>query len=221
MFVYDWFGPGSRWSYEHKRPVMPEHLKTLEERRGRRFLPLKYVLLFLAVYTLARRNTWRLAPVQTHARPWTSLLSAGIIGGVAIFGLRRAAALLSPSLAASEADDYVLRGPIALWLTIFLAAAFPEELWRAVCISSLQQNGYSVLVATVLPAFCFSLAHAGGLPPRIPPGFQIAVAEMGVGIALGVIFTWSGSVVAPCLANLVFYLSNFFWMRWRYRSPRC
>jgi membrane protease YdiL (CAAX protease family) len=219
MFVYDWFGPGSRWAFKNKRPVLPPDLATLEEERGRRLLPAKYVLLFLAVYGLVHRNIWRLAPVHASARRWPVLLCVGLLGGAAIFGFRRAASVLSPSLAARESGDDLLRGPSALWLTIFITAAFPEELWRAVCVTGLRQNGYSALAAAALSAFCFSLAHAGGLPPRIPPGFQIAVAEMAVGIALGAIFIWSGNVVTPCLASVAFYTANFFWMRRRYGSP--
>jgi membrane protease YdiL (CAAX protease family) len=130
-----------------------------------------------------------------------------------VFGFRRVLALFWPPIASSEANDHVLRGSTALWLMVFVVAALTEELWRALCISGFQQNGYSSLLADILPAFFFSIAHMSGLPSWIPSGLEIAGSEIIVGIVFGALFIWSGNFVSPCLSSLVFYTLTFFRMR--------
>jgi len=112
----------------------------------------------------------------------------------------------------SEAIDYSLRGGIAIWLVIFAIAALAEESWRAMCVSSFH---YGPIAGNVAAAACFSLAHMSGLPPRIPQGLSIATFEVVVGLILGATFMTTGSVLSPVLASLVYYISNYFWIRHR------
>jgi membrane protease YdiL (CAAX protease family) len=123
---------------------------------------------------------------------------------------------MSGVVAGTEAHDYLLRGPIALWLTIFASGALAEEFWRALCILAFHQNGYSAASAVLLLAFAFAEAHVAGLPPRIPGGLENVAPEMGIGVILGVLIIWSGSLLPACLASMAYYTSNLFWLRSHY-----
>jgi len=216
MFVFDWCGPGSRWAAKKRSPVLPPGLKRIEEKRGRFLLLIKYALVFLLLGTLAGKQQWHLVLIPTHLRPWPVVFASGILGGSLIFGFRRALALIWQPIAVSEPNDYVLRGSVSLWLLTFIVGGFVEEFWRALCISSFQQNAYSALLADLLAAIAFSIAHMSGLPPRIPGGLGIAAAEAVTGLLFGALFIWSGNLVSPCLASMMYYTSNFYWLRRRY-----
>jgi membrane protease YdiL (CAAX protease family) len=213
IFIFDWGSVGARWSREHRSRLVPQNIRSIDEARGRFLLLLKYALLSLVLIGLTRGNGWFFAILLSHFRPWLLVFNSGILGGVLLFVFRRGLSLLSRSIAASESNDFALRGPTALWLTIFLAGALSEELWRALCITGLEHNGYSLFAADILPALFFSLAHMSGLPPRMPAGLAIAGVEVIVGLTLGAIYIWSGSVVSSILASLIFYTVSFLWLR--------
>jgi hypothetical protein len=214
ILIYDWGGPGPRWATKNRSPILPPDLKDLEERRGRFLLPFKYVFVLLALWALVGGKQWHL--IASHSRSWSVLVIWGILGGLLAFCFRRALALLWPPITDSESNDHMLYGPVTLWLTILAVGAFTEELWRALCISGLQQNGYSARLADLLPAFIFSIAHMSGLPSRIPAGLEIACAEIVIGLIFGGIFVWSGNLVSPAIANVIFYTLTFFRLRQHY-----
>lgn len=215
MFWFDWGGPGFRWADKNRSIVLPPEIKRVEENRGRFLQFLRYALLFLVLWGLAGRGLWRIISIPAHTQG-SAVVASGILGGLLILGIRRALALISPSIAASELDDYLLRGPTAIWLMTFAVGAFSEEFWRALCIVNFQHNGYSSIGANLLTAFAFSIAHMSGLPSRIPAGLPIAAAEMLTGFMFGALYVWSGNLVSPCLASLIYYTSNFYWLRRHY-----
>jgi hypothetical protein len=215
IFVLDWGGPGLRWVRLNKSPIFPPEIRTIEERRGLYLLLIKYALVLLALLGFAGLEQWHLV-LAPHSRPWLVLFLAGILGGSLVFGFRRVLALLWPPIVLSESNDNLLRGPTTLWLTIFVSGAITEEPWRALCISGFQHNGYSSLLANALPAFAFSIAHVSGTPSRIGAGLEIHGAEIIVGLMFGALFIWSGSIASPCLASLIFYTLNLFWLRQHY-----
>lgn len=216
MFVFDWCGPVSRWAFRSRSTPVPIGLRRIGERRGRFLLLIKYALVFLLVETLAGKQQWQLVSIATHPRPWPVVFASGILGGLLIFGFRRALALVWQPIAVSESNDSALRGSVRLWLFTFIVGGFVEEFWRALCISSFQQHAYGAIPADSLPAIAFSIAHMSGLPSRIPGGLEIAAAESATGLLFGAIFIWSGNLVSACLASIMFYSCDFYWLRRRY-----
>jgi membrane protease YdiL (CAAX protease family) len=151
-----------------------------------------------------------LTPQSSHW--WTPCLLE-LFGGICVLVFRRALAYVTPSIAQAEASDYSLRGSAFAWLAVFTIGAIAEEVWRASCIRSLQHNPVGPVLANVLAAVSFSVAHMSGLPPRIPAGLGIAGAEAVVGLMFGALFMTSGNVLSACLASIVYYTANYFLIR--------
>jgi membrane protease YdiL (CAAX protease family) len=198
---------------------MPPALLRKAEHSGRFLFFLKYTILLLALRLIVGRNFWRIVPIKLPSHEIMIVIGIGIIVGLLAFACRRLLVVISPTIAGTEAQDDLLRGPLALWLVIFVFGAFTEEVWRALCILALQQNGYGVTWALLLPAFAFAVAHLSGLPPRIPGGLENIVPEAGIGFILGALIVWSGSILPASLASMIYYTSNVFWLRWHHRRP--
>ena len=81
-------------------------------------------------------------------------------------------------------------------------------MWRAICILGFEQYDFNGVVANLLPAIAFGLAHVSGLPSRVSPGG--VVAEMTIGFGLGGLFLFSGSVLPTFVASVVYFATSYF-----------
>jgi Type II CAAX prenyl endopeptidase Rce1-like len=214
--VFNWFSAGSRWARENRSFFGPPELARESEDSGRRFILIRYALLLLLLRGLAGRTLWKVVPVTPLSGVWLQPVLFGISGGIILLAFRRIISLLSPRAASAEMNDYFLQGSVILWVTVFVVGGFVEEYWRAFCVVALQQNGYSGIVANLLSAFAFLLAHLSGLPSRIRPGG--AGPEMIIGLTLGGLFIWTGNLVAPCVASIIYFTSNYFQVRRRFNE---
>jgi membrane protease YdiL (CAAX protease family) len=109
-----------------------------------------------------------------------------------------------------------LKGRSSFWLTVFIAGGFAEELWQAVSISALLKNDSGPMLAALLTAIPFTLAHLGGRPSRITYHRENVGAEAIIRFVLGLIFIWSGSLFSLWIASMIYTVSDFCWLRWRY-----
>ncbi|MGA7920495.1 MAG: CPBP family intramembrane glutamic endopeptidase [Candidatus Acidiferrales bacterium] len=114
----------------------------------------------------------------------------------------------------SEDESLFLHGSVILWVTVFVVGGFVEEYWRAFCVVALQQNGYTGIMANLLSAFAFLLAHLSGLSSRIRPG--AAGPAMIMGLIFSGLFIWTGNLVAPCVASIIDFTMNYFQVRRRF-----
>jgi|SRR5580700_105433 hypothetical protein len=213
-FVFNWFNAGGRWARENRSFFPPPDLARKTEDSGRRFLLARYALLLLVLRGLAGSSFWQVVPIAPRSGVWVGPVALGIAGGVIMLAVRRLFSLLSPSAASSEMNDYFLHGSTILWISVFLSGGFVEEYWRAFCIVALHQNGYNSVMANLLSAFAFLLAHLSGLPSRIRQGGTLA--ELIIGLMLGGLFIWSGNLVAPCVASVIYFTVSFFLVRRRF-----
>jgi membrane protease YdiL (CAAX protease family) len=211
ILVFDWTGAGPRWAAKHKSFFPPAEITLRQEKMGRPLLLVKSALLLLVMRALAGSGLWHIVPIATHSRPWSVLIVSGTACGALMLACRRGISLLSTRAAEAEKHDYFLRGSIALWLAVFCVGGFVEELWRAVCITIFQENGYNAASVILLTSFCFGVAHLSGRPSRVSPGGVIA--EMIIGVMLGATFVWSGNIVAPYLASVIYFTYGFFRVR--------
>jgi hypothetical protein len=211
IFVIDLFSQGSRWAKKNKSTAVPESLRQEDERRGRVLLLFKYLLLLIVIGWLAGGFKNLSASIASHRLGFRTYV-VGILAGLFALAFRRLAAS-APSISQFEAEDYSLRGTIFIWLAIFAIGAIAEESWRALCISSFHEGPR---FGNVAAAACFSLAHMSGLPPRMTKGLGVAAVEVVVGLIFGTTFMVTGNVFSPFLASIVYYTSNYFWIRRRY-----
>jgi hypothetical protein len=213
IFIFDLGSPGSRWATRNRSSAVPLIFKQRDEARGRFLILVKYVLLLVVVWLLSGGRAFFARFLAGHSWPWLSVCLSGIIVGALAFGFQRTLAIIAPSIARAESSDYLSRGPVVVWLGIFAVGAIAEETWRASCIVGF---GSRPTLADLLAAVAFSAAHMSGLPPRIPQGLGVAGAEAAVGLVFGALFIGSGSPLAPFLASIIYYTSNYFWLRRRY-----
>jgi hypothetical protein len=190
--------------------VLPPEMARQREETGRPLQLVKYGVLLLALRVIGSNRLWHMVPFAMRSPTWVALVAPGIAGGILLLALHSLLSSLFPGAFLSLKNEYFVRGSVSLWLTVFLVGAPVEEFWRAVCISGLLQNDHSALSADMSTAIAFSIAHQTGLPSRIAPGLGIAGFEVVVGLTLGALFMWSGNVVVPCLASVIYYVSSFF-----------
>ena len=214
IFVFDWWNAG--WASKNRSFFLPPELKKKREEAGRPLALVRYALLLLVLRGLAGSGLWYTVPIAKHLREFFFFAVSGIAGGLLMLAFRHAFSLFSPSAAVAENNEYLLRGSAVLWVAIFLIGGLVEEFWRAVCIVSFEENGYSKASVILLTALAFSLAHMGGLPSRIAPGIASLVAEVIVGLMLGGLFIWSGNLVTSCFASVTYFTFSFFRVRRRF-----
>jgi hypothetical protein len=212
MLVFDWFGKASRLARKNKSMVMPPDLKPFEESKGRFLFIPKYLLLLLVLRGLAGTGLWYFISTKIQVRPWGIPVCIGISGGIVMLAYRRLIFVFVRGFALTEGNDYFTRGPVTLWLTVFVIGGFVEEVWRALCITSFKNNDFSALSANLMTAGAFAIAHVSGLPARIAPGIPV-FAEMLVGLMLGGLFLWSGNIIVPFTASIIYFTSAFFIQR--------
>ena len=213
ILVFNWAGASALWARKNRSFFLPPDLKKESEESGRLLALFRYGLLLLVLRGLAGSGLWYMVPVATNLRAFLFFMVLGVAGGLFVLACRHALSALSPSAASAENNEYLLRGPIVLWLTIFLTGGIVEEFWQAVCIVCFTENGYSRISALLLTAFAFSLAHSAGLPSRIAPGMVNLFTETLVGLMLGGLFLWSGNLVTPSVASVIYFASSFFIVR--------
>lgn len=213
ILVFDWKTAG--WASKNRSFFLPPDLKAKAEKQGRFLFFIKFALLLILLRVVAGRDLWHVVPIMTNSRSSPVLIAWGVIGGAMMLACRYFFSALSPGVALTGKNEYFLRGPATLWLAVFVMGGFVEEFWRGFCIMTGQGNDFSSASSNLMAAIAFSIAHSGGIPSRIPGGLASIGTEIIIGLMLGGLFIWSGSVLPPYLASVVYYTSNFFIVRSR------
>jgi membrane protease YdiL (CAAX protease family) len=144
------------------------------------------------------------------------MIRFGLAGGALLILCKSLLVIGWRGVASGERDSHVLKGSLSFWLTVFIAGGVAEALWQAVCISSLLKNDSGTFLAALLTAIPFTLAHTSGRPSRIVGPWANVGAEAIIGFVLGLIFIWSVSLFSVWIASMIYTVSNFSWLRWRY-----
>ncbi len=207
ILVFDWWNSG--YASQHHTMILPPDVKVKREIIGRRLILLKYAILLLILWGIAGYDVWRSVLLPIHREPPIKMLIAGTASGFLMLALHALLSVLVPDVSLSHRNEYFLRGSTSLWVAILIVGAFVEESWQALCIVSFIQNGYSPALICVMTGFAFSLARQSGLPSRIAPGLGNAGSEVLMGSILGAVYVWSGDLIAPTVANMIYYLFGF------------
>lgn len=193
------------WAFHHGLEPMPNEVRDKAEsiRLCLDFLVDALILGFVA--TLMLRNSVPAARVGLHLENWKSNAALGVTAGILLIVLLRLM-FKCTSIGASEIFVYrVRRGSLLLWVLIFVAGAFSEELWIAFCLVALMANGLAMPLSVAITAVVFGAVHYGY---RLG---VIAVALKGTISAL--LFLWSGSLIPSFLYHFIGNLSSLYWAR--------
>ncbi|HEV2245618.1 MAG TPA: CPBP family intramembrane glutamic endopeptidase [Terriglobia bacterium] len=164
---------------------------------GRYTFLAKEAMLIALMWIFMRANSVSATSIGLWSSHWKFDLAVGCLGAVALIGIQVASSRITKSPlgdAGRMRKLYGYHGRLLFWIPANIFGPVAEEFWRAFCIFAFVSAGYSVSVAVVLTALAFGLGHIGlGLPAAL------AVATVGLGFAL--LYTWTGSLLAPFVAH--------------------
>jgi hypothetical protein len=181
---------------------MPPEVQSRAVRDGRFILLFKCIViltLFWILDTLLPEIAPQIFP------PWARIGTFVILGialGLMLGIARSTIAMWFHAKNPPRFSPGYLSGPLLLWFAIFCVASFPEELWRASSLLALQSAGWESASSILITSAFFSLGYMSGLPARQSDGLADLILTSSWGAALGILFLFSGSILAPTIANL-------------------
>jgi hypothetical protein len=89
--------------------------------------------------------------------------------------------------------------PIGIRISVLLVLVFSEELWRAVSLKALLAEGASGPQTILIVAAAYGLAY-------LMLGVTVALSEALLGLILGAVFLWTGSLAVVIAAHLIISL---------------
>lgn len=156
-----------------------------------------------AAMGLALAGAVLLGSVRKRLRPTGRTLVLGMIAGAILYALTYAGAALFgrlwPGFDQQARLLYSLRGthgPAFLAPTLVLIVAAEEAVWRGV-VSRYLMERRGLLRGAVAGAALYALAHAATLNPLL------IAAALGCGLAWGLLYAATDSLVAPIVCHLV------------------
>jgi hypothetical protein len=192
-----------RWGAKyHGKIPMPPDVQSRAVRNGR-FLLLAKCIVILALFWILDTRLPEIAPriIPPWARVGTFVILGVALGLMLGIARSRTALWLHARNPPRFAPGY-LSGPLLLWFAIFCVASFLEELWRASSLVALRSAGWENASSIVITSAFFSLGYLSGLPARQSDGLTDLILTSSWGAALGILFLFSGSILAPTIANL-------------------
>jgi membrane protease YdiL (CAAX protease family) len=202
---------GLHWYVTHRGAPMPTSL----ERKAFTVSSMIPVFQLLALggllWILLRRAGASASALGWQLENWRAMTLLGILAGcgwVALMALM-VFALLAPSKDRFAQHKFIQRPP-AYWIPVSLTAALVEEVWRAFCLISLGPMGQ--VHAMGVTAVAFGLAHAQSLGR--------AVSTTACALWLGMLFLWTGSLVAPIVAHAIVNLGTMGLVRFIHSRDR-
>ena len=137
----------------------------------------------------------------------------GILGGVFLFLFRAGYRTAIRRMRSIEDHEPFLKGPMALWLIIFLVGGFSEELWRGFCIAATNATQRDITPAIIWISLSFAAAHLGGSPGRTRGEVPNVAFDVIIGAFLCCLFIFSGSVISTLVASVIYYTALFYYLR--------
>lgn len=194
------------WGLRHGFEPMPVAVRDKAESLDRYFYFAMYMLTVAFVVGLMLRSDVRAASVGLHAERWGSNVAVGIAAGVLLVLIQGLVNRALPKSGGPKTTDRFQRGSAALWVLVFLVAAFTEELWIAFCLVSLTAKGCSPAFSVAITAIVFGTVH---LAYRIPAALSVAARE----VISALLFLLLGSLIPMILFHFMGDLGNLYWLR--------
>ncbi len=194
------------WAVHHGLNPMPEEMRDRAETVNRYANFLLDALLVGFVAVLVLRNSVAAARVGLHLDKWRTNAALGITAGVLLILLQGLMIKSIPLGTSNRFPYHVRRGSALLWVFIFIAGAFSEELWIAFCLVALMTTGHSMPVSIAITVIVFGGVHYGY-------GFGGALAVALKGVVSALLFLWCGSLIPMFLYQFIGNFGSFYWAR--------
>src|SRR5216683_823405 len=161
------------------------------------------------VAVLMARSSLPAARVGLHLDNWGRNAAIGFVTATLRVVAQRLILVRVPIDPEDSFTWDVRRGPLALWMSIYVAGAFSEELWVALCIVSLMGAGHTATASVAMILTVFAGLHCGYV---FWGALGAAVWELGSAL----LFLHYRSLIPPFLFHFIGNLGTFYWHRcWR------
>lgn len=111
------------------------------------------------VALVMNKNTVPAARVGLHLANWEINVATGIGAGILLAAARGLMVIAVPVDPQGSFTWEVRRGHPLLWVLIFIAGAFSEELWLAFCLVALKTTGHSTTLSIAMTVVVFAAMH--------------------------------------------------------------
>lgn len=197
---------GRPFEPESRRPIAIRE-KAAAFRRYAYFLGDGIVVSLVAI--IAAAHSISSSQLGLHLDNWSRNAAIGMAAGALRIVAQR---LMLYRVSIDPEDPFtwaVRRGSLGLWTFIFVAGAFAEELWIALCLVVLAAAGHAATVSVTITIIVFAASH-------YQYGFWGAIAVGVVEIASPLLFLHYRSLVPLFFFHLVGNLGSIYWHRcWR------
>jgi len=173
-------------------------------RRYANFLGDAVLLGLIAI--LALRNSIGSAQLGLSLEDWRRSAAVGIVAGLLLVVVQSLIAQLVHIDAQNAFTYSVRRGSLGVWLLIFMAGAFSEELWIALCVVAFRLAGHATITAVVTTAIVLAAVHYGY-------GFGAVVAGV-KGAISALLFLHYGSLIVLFPFHFIGNLGSLYWNRY-------
>jgi len=201
------------WGWKHRFEPMPPDVAEKSERfRRYAFFPGDLVAIVLVLF-LTLRNSVTISQLGLSLASWERKALIGCGLGMVWIGLDWSVTRIAFPTSRPRPSLFQ-KGPVSLWIVIFLSGSFAEELWRALCIIALKETAHSKFFIVTVTALVFSIAHIWG------GGLVRTLGKFPFGVAAAVAFIWTGSLLTTCVFHFMANVSGLYWTRRRNRGQR-
>jgi len=196
------------WAFHHGLKPMPEHVSDRAATVSRYGNFVGDGLILSSIAFLGLRNSIAASRLGLHFDKWKTNTVLGITAGAMLFAIQALVSRSIPRDSSSPFSYHVRRGPVLLWVFIFIVGAFSEELWIAFCLITLITTRHSTPISIAITVIVFAAVHYGYRLFGV-----LAVALKGTISAL--LFLSSGSVLPMFFFHFVGNLGSLYWARKR------
>lgn len=145
------------------------------------------------------------ARVGLHLEDWKRNATVGVVAGVLIALVQGWIVAVMPADPQHPFTYAARRGSTLLWVFIFIAGAFSEELWIVFCLVTLMTAGYSAPLSVAMTLVVFAAVH-------YPYRFGV-IAVFLKGAISALLFLWSGSLIPSFLYHFIGNLGSLYLAR--------
>jgi hypothetical protein len=192
-----------RWAFHHGFKSMSDEVRDQAQKIRVYLNFLVDALILCLVATVMLRNAVPAARVGFYLGNWKSNAAIGVTAGLLLI-IQMRWMLKFTTIGPSEGfTRSVRKGPVSLWVLVFVVGAFSEELWIAFCLVALTTTGHTVLVSVVVTLSVFAAMHYGyGLGGALAIGLKGAVSA--------ILFLWTGSLIPMFLYHFIGNLGSLY-----------
>lgn len=193
------------WSLRHGSEPMPPEVSDRAESADRSWYFFVDAIIVVFVASLMLWEHVSGSQVGLRLTNPTKNTAIGAAAGAARVFLLNLLTKVFPPRTADRVTDRFRRGPAQLWVIIFFAGAFSEELWIALCLVVLQMNHHSSIASAALTAAVFGAVHFEYRLGTIVTAMYCVFSA--------VLFLWLGSLIPMFLFHFIGNLGSLYWAR--------